>query len=246
MYYFKFLIKILEIIKLILIIYNNKTFIEIIKLKMDSLKNLLALKKGEISSSLDLFMSEFKRVVEDKNKKIIALTLQSKVKLVKLPDIAVLWELKSNNTILKKNLKKVIKIKKENKKLRNLLKESKNSEKNILDTKNMTAFKVIALDLEEKEKILKKKDDYIGECQNKIEKLELNINALSAANDNLKEEISLLHKKNKDLVTLNSLQSETINSLKATLDSKNRSLEDLKDSFMELLNKYNDILIEVC
>ena len=209
---------------------------------MDNLKNLIIDRKKDISSCLDLFMVDVKKIIEEKNNKIIALNSLPKIKPILFSDIDVLLDLKTYNVTLKKIVKNIIKLKKENKKLKASVLES--SEKNIIDTKNMTAFKIIALDLEEKEKLIKNKDDYIKECEYKITKLEENISILSSNNEDLKAEIEILNKKNDDLNSLNSLQTKTIETLKNELKNKSEKIDDLKENFMEILNKYNDILIE--
>ena len=209
---------------------------------MNNLKNLIADKKKDISSCLDLFMLDVKKAIEEKNNKIIALNSLPKFKIILFSNIDILIELKNNNKTFKKIINNIIKIKKENKKLKNSILE--NSEKNIIDTKNMTAFKIIALDLEEKEKLIKKKDDYIKECEYKITKLEENISILNGNNGDLKKEIETLNKKNNDLNNINTLQSRTIETLQNELKSKNEKIDDLKEGFMTILNKYNDILIE--
>ena len=209
---------------------------------MNNLKNLIADKKKDISSCLDLFMLDVKKAIEEKNNKIIALNSLPKFKIILFSNIDILIELKNNNKTFKKIINNIIKIKKENKKLKNSILE--NSEKNIIDTKNMTAFKIIALDLEEKEKLIKKKDDYIKECEYKITKLEENISILNSNNGDLKKEIETLNKKNNDLNNINTLQTRTIETLQNELKSKNEKIDDLKEGFMTILNKYNDILIE--
>lgn len=209
---------------------------------MNNLKNLIADKKKDISSCLDLFMLDVKKAIEEKNNKIIALNSLPKFKIILFSNIDILIELKNNNKTFKKIINNIIKIKKENKKLKNSILE--NSEKNIIDTKNMTAFKIIALDLEEKEKLIKKKDDYIKECEYKITKLEENISILNSNNGDLKKEIETLNKKNNDLNNINTLQTRTIETLQNELKSKNEKIDDLKEGFMIILNKYNDILIE--
>ena len=71
MYYFKNLIKTLDFIKIKTIIFlNNKTFIKIIKIKMDDIKKILLEKKQEINISLDSFMNDVKKNIENKNEKI--------------------------------------------------------------------------------------------------------------------------------------------------------------------------------
>lgn len=209
---------------------------------MNNLKNLIADKKKDISSCLDLFMLDVKKAIEEKNNKIIALNSLPKFKIILFSNIDILIELKNNNKTFKKIINNIIKIKKENKKLKNSILE--NSEKNIIDTKNMTAFKIIALDLEEKEKLIKKKDDYIKECEYKITKLEENISILNGNNEDLKKEIETLNKKNNDLNNINTLQTRTIETLQNELKGKNEKIDDLKEGFMTILNKYNDILIE--
>ena len=213
---------------------------------MDNIKNLLVNKKDDILSSLDLFMLEVKKVVEEKNNKIVSLSVLQKPKFILFYDINELLELNDSNIMLKKILKNFLKLKKENKKLKKTLIDNENSEKNILDTKNMTAFKILALDLEEKEKLIKDKDEYIEKCEYKIEKLEENITILNTNNDGLKNEITKLNGKIEELNGVNFEQSKIINDLKEKLKIKNDAVDELKEYFMEILNKYNDILIEVC
>lgn len=242
MYYFKNLIKTLDFIKIKTIIFlNNKTFIKIIKIKMDDIKKILLEKKQEINISLDSFINDVKKNIDNKNKKIQELA--NKPKIFIFYDIESLRDCKKNNTLLKLFLKNILKLKKDNKKLKRAI--SDNSNKSTINTKDMSAFRLIALELEEKEKILKENSISIIEKDEKITTLENEITLLNNTLNKTKEEINVLTLNNKELNRINDLQLQTITKLENEIKDKVNSVGELKESFLKLMEKYNDILVEV-
>lgn len=242
MYYFKNLIKTLDFIKIKTIIFlNNKTFIKIIKIKMDDIKKILLEKKQEINISLDSFINDVKKNIDNKNKKIQELA--NKPKIFIFYDIESLRDCKKNNTLLKLFLKNILKLKKDNKKLKRAI--SDNSNKSTINTKDMSAFRLIALELEEKEKILKENSISIIEKDEKITTLENEIILLNNTLNKTKEEINVLTLNNKELNRINDLQLQTITKLENEIKDKVNSVGELKESFLKLMEKYNDILVEV-
>lgn len=242
MYYFKNLIKTLDFIKIKTIIFlNNKTFIKIIKIKMDDIKKILLEKKQEINISLDSFINDVKKNIDNKNKKIQELA--NKPKIFIFYDIESLRDCKKNNTLFKLFLKNILKLKKDNKKLKKAI--SDNSNKSTINTKDMSAFRLIALELEEKEKILKENSISIIEKDEKITTLEKEITLLNNTLNKTKEEINVLTLNNKELNRINDLQLQTITKLENEIKDKVNSVGELKESFLKLMEKYNDILLEV-
>lgn len=242
MYYFKNLIKTLDFIKIKTIIFlNNKTFIKIIKIKMDDIKKILLEKKQEINISLDSFMNDVKKNIENKNEKIKETSNKSKIVL--FFDFDSIKEVRKNNKLLKKSLKIILDLKKQNKKLKKTI--NNNSDKNSINTKDMTAFKLIAIELEEKEKELTKYLEIIKEKENTIKILEQNIFDLNNKINNMEKNIENLKIENQEFSKINEIQTKTINVLELDVKNKNKAIGDLKESFIKLLDKYNDILIEV-
>lgn len=242
MYYFKNLIKTLDFIKIKTIIFlNNKTFIKIIKIKMDDIKKILLEKKQEINISLDSFMNDVKKNIENKNEKIKETSNRSRIVL--FFDFDSIKEVRKNNKLLKKSLKIILDLKKQNKKLKKTI--NNNSDKNSINTKDMTAFKLIAIELEEKEKELTKYLETIKEKENTIKILEQNIFDLNNKIDNMEKNIENIKIENQEFSKINEIQTKTINVLELDVKNKNKAIGDLKESFIKLLDKYNDILIEV-
>jgi hypothetical protein len=129
---------------------------------MDDIKKILLSKRGEVSSSLDELASVVKDILKQKNAKILELQSENeelktnntkKTKIKYNISITELLEIKANNRLLKKLFKKEKIIKKQKDKIIKL--ELENAEKNTIDTKEMTAFKLVAIELDEKEKIIK-------------------------------------------------------------------------------------------
>ena len=166
-----------------------------------------------------------------------------KCKIVLLYDIESLKDFRKNNKLFKLLIKNILKIKKDNRKLKKAI--SDNSNKSTINTKDMSAFKLIALELEEKEKMLKEssmalieKDDKIANLENEIVSLNNNLNKLN-------EEINVLSLNNKELSRINDLQIKTITKLENDIKDKVNNINELKEYFLKLMEKYNDILVEV-
>ena len=166
-----------------------------------------------------------------------------KCKIVLLYDIEALKDFKKNNKLFKMFLKNILKLKKDNKKLKKTI--SNNSNKSTINTKDMSAFKLIALELEEKEKMLKESSIAIMEKDEKITNLENEIIILNTDLNKIEEEISVLTLNNKELSRINDLQLKTITKLETEIKDKVNGISELKESFLKLMEKYNDILVEV-
>lgn len=188
--------------------------------------------------------------VTKKNNKLLKKIIKQGIKLKSVPkkpvlfyDINFLKDLKNDNRILKKISKNFIKVENNNKKLKKII--SDNSEKNVIETKNMSAFKIIALELEEKEKIIESNNLALSEKDKKIASLENENNTLNYNYNELKKEFDILKASNEDLKKLNDIQIQTIYNLEKDSKNRDKNISELKESFIELLNKYNDILVEV-
>ncbi|MBR2141262.1 MAG: hypothetical protein IJ853_02800 [Rickettsiales bacterium] len=216
---------------------------------MDNIKVLLSSKRQEISNSIDVLVKFFKSVVREKDDKINVLLEENKSlrraknKVKKTINVGELKADKLNNRLLKKIIKKEIKISKQKNEIKKL--QTETTEKNTIDTKNMTAFKVVALELEEKEKIIENNNSDIAMLRGKISELTTNIDDFTKKNEELINTVKILEEKNKKLDEVNNSQLKTIETITAELDDKKNKINVLKTSFIDILNDYNDILLRV-
>jgi chromosome segregation ATPase len=227
---------------------------------MEEFKNFLLLKKAEVDEVTGGLLSTVSGLIMQKNNKIILLNdkiseLEKKneeqnkaidnnlfKKVIKLSS-ADLLKIKVNNKLLKKILKKELKIKNLKKIIIKL--QKKNSKTNVINTKEMSAFKLIAIELDDKEKIIKENKIKINNLESEKDNLNKNINLYLSEIDDLKNKILLLDRENKQLTNTNNSQLQTIGTLTEELQNKNKKIMDLKDSFIEILDSYNDILEQV-
>jgi chromosome segregation ATPase len=227
---------------------------------MEEFKKFLSLKRTEITEITDGLVSALKDLVMQKNNKILLLnnkineleeknkkqnkTIDSNLfrKILKLnnPD---LLKVRINNKLFKKILKKELKIKNLRKIIEKL--RDKNSKTSVINTKEMTAFKLIAVELDEKEKIIKNNNVTIDNLKNEKNSLNKNIDIYLDEIEELKNKINTLNNENRKLTTSNDSQLQTIGALTDELQNKNKKIMDLKDSFIEILDNYNNILEQV-
>ncbi len=233
---------------------------------MDSVKNLLFDKKNEINASFDSLLSTVKSIMDRKNKEIFSLkkeieiltskkindnNIKNKIFISKIIFNELLIS-KNNNKLFKKTIKAEIKSNKVKIKYNDKINQIKseyneklNSNENKINTKDMTAFKIIAMELEEKEKINKDCFTTIDKLKIENKNLKNNIEAFTKENEVLKNKIIILNEKNLNLVNLNKSQLNTIETLTKEMKNKSEKISDLKNYFLEILDNYNNIIQEM-
>lgn len=221
---------------------------------MDNFKSLLFNKKNEINNSLEMFLSIVKEIISKKNNEILSLkkninkidenkkinVFNKKLlkQLIKV-NIDKLQDNKSNNKYLKKIIKKELKIKNLNKTIKNIQNQG------FINPKNMEAFKIVAIELEEKEKIINSNKSIINNLELENKNLNNKINLNIKEFENFRKKIDYLNNENTNLNDYNKLQSNTIETLTKELQNKNSKIKDLKNYFIEILDNYNDIIQQV-
>ncbi|MDR2777652.1 MAG: hypothetical protein LBB24_02700 [Rickettsiales bacterium] len=225
---------------------------------IDSLKTLLGDQKSLIISSLNSLSETIRDVLLQKNKKIHLLSLEngklqdrftSELLLVRknfLNIISVLEELqssKNNNRLFKILLKKELGIRNLRKNIREIKREAEG--RGTLNSRDMTAFKIIALELEEKERVIKEDKVAIEALENDRKGLVLDKKNIERLNSSMSSDLELLRKKNGDLENINMAQLNTIETLSREMQSKNEKIIELKNQFIQLLDNYNDILQKI-
>ena len=222
---------------------------------MEKLDKFLLDEKILIFDSLDKLLKVASGIVVQKNNKILAINNEkyllgeqirnlSEIKSVKkLPSVSELISLRKNNRLSRKLLKKELKIKKLKSDIIKIKEESES--KDFIDAREMTAFKVIAKELEEKEVTIRNNSLT-------IEKLDKEKQLLSQDLENSKNNTNMLEKKllslenrNQELEEINSYQLTTIKTLTNELKTKNEKIMELKEYFLKILDSYNDILQKV-
>lgn len=148
-----------------------------------------------------------------------------------------------NNCFLKKILKKEIIIKKQRKEIMNLKTET--SQKSIIDTKDMTAFKLVAIELDEKEKVIKNNIMNINNLEKEIENLNNIISNYERKIEDFELKVKKVEDENIKLQEYNNLQQKTIETITTELNNKKNKIEELRDYYMDILNDYNDILLRI-
>ena len=215
---------------------------------MDSVKNLLSVKRKEIATSLDVVVVFFKELLKKKDDKINALLEENRsIKKYKggvknLLNVGELRIFKKNNKLLKKNLKKEIKIKKQKEEIEKL---KVDLTKNIINPKDTYAFNIIALELDEKEKIIEQNKKDMDLLHNNAEKMKTDIFNLTKKNEELLKNLENIKIKNEKLEESNNLQLKTIEALTLELNDKKGKINELKTDFIDILNDYNDILLRL-
>ncbi|MDR1498676.1 MAG: hypothetical protein LBS34_00105 [Rickettsiales bacterium] len=220
---------------------------------MSEIGSVLQSKKVVVDDSIDRLLGTIQGIIVQKNNKILSLNgeinrlneegqRKSKVSSVIIPKNMVsasvneLLVIKKNNKLLRRLVKKELKLNE----LKQITVKSqiKGDEIDTINIKEMAAFKLIATELEEKEKviennkiIIKNKDDENQEYGKKLKELYSRMEELS--------------RENKKLTDSNGLQLSTIETLTTEMQNKNRKIAELKAYFLEILDDYNDILQQV-
>ncbi len=224
---------------------------------MDSVKNLLFDKRNEINTLFDKLLSVVKDIIDRKNKQIFLLkkeidtlnakkindnNLKNKINIFKITT-GKMYIFKNNNKLLKKAIEAEIRsneVKIEYNKKINQIKteydEKLTNDENKINTKDMTAFKIIAMELEEKEKINKNCFITIDELKNENKNLKNNVELFSKENKFLKNRIGVLDNKNLSLLNLTKTQANKIENLTKEAKDKDKKISKLKNYF--LINFY--------
>ncbi|MDR2077366.1 MAG: hypothetical protein LBP39_00160 [Rickettsiales bacterium] len=211
--------------------------------------------KLEIFKSLDSLAKTAKDIISQKNKKIHVLDaeninlhekLNNETKILKknsirlIPTTDELYSIRKNRKLSKALLNKEISLKNLKKNIIEIKKE--NDSKNIINSREMTAFKIIALELEEKEKIIKDNHILLETMENDKKNLTREKREMEKINSDLASNLEFLKTKNNNLENANITQLKTIETLSKELQSKGEKIVDLKNQFIQLLDNYNDIL----
>lgn len=222
---------------------------------MEKLNDFLLDRKKLIFDLLDKLSKTASDIIIQKNNKILTINnekyrldeqieaLKKTKKARKIPDINDLFLSKKNNNLFKKLIKKELKIRK----LRNdILKIKDESESNdFKDVREMTAFKVIARELEEKENIIRNNSLTIEKLDKEKQSLQQEL-ATSKNNESmLEKKLQNLEIKNRELEDNSDYQLSTIRTLTNEKKTKNEKIMELKEYFLEILDSYNDILQKV-
>jgi chromosome segregation ATPase len=222
---------------------------------MDNVELLLSDQKLEIFKSLDSLAKTAKDIISQKNKKIHVLDaeninlhekLNNETKILKknsirlIPTTDELYSIRKNRKLSKALLNKEISLKNLKKNIIEIKKE--NDSKNIINSREMTAFKIIALELEEKEKIIKDNHILLETMENDKKNLTREKREMEKINSDLASNLEFLKTKNNNLENANITQLKTIETLSKELQSKGEKIVDLKNQFIQLLDNYNDIL----
>jgi hypothetical protein len=221
---------------------------------MDNLKNTLDEQKTVIINSLDSLSQIAREVVQQKNKKIYLLASENNDLRGKITALgrgaahiaAALGELRSlrgTNRLLRVLLKKESTILNLRKNIREIRKESE--EKGTISGKDMTAFRIIALELEDREKMLRDSRILVESLENDRRTLALEKKNADLLNSSLTADLEASRKKNSDLESSSLTQLNTIETLSRELQGKNERVIELKDQFLRLLDSYNDILQKI-
>lgn len=213
---------------------------------MDEIREILKIKKGDISGSLDKLVQSVSDILTQKNNRIYDLqnrvdylenTTTKQININNTIDINELKESKINNILIKKLIKKIIIINKQKHTIKKLQTKSNTIDTSI-NTKDLSAFKIIALELDEKEKIIKENLTTINNLTDKINKYEKENKELNIAVENLKNKTDKLEEVNK-------LQNKTIEAITNELSDKKNKINELREYFVDIMNDYNDILLRV-
>ncbi|MDR3079149.1 MAG: hypothetical protein LBU15_03865 [Rickettsiales bacterium] len=221
---------------------------------IDNLRVLLEEQKSVIINSLDSLATVAREVVQQKNRKIYQLGGENSGLRERLGAlgkgvlriVSVLEELRGlrkNNKLLRVLLKKELNMENLRKNIRELRRESEEGGR--ISGKDMTAFKIIALELEEKEKTLRDSRTLLDSLENDKKDLMAEKRALETQNSSLVTDLEALRKRNGDLETISMAQLATIEALTREIQSKNEKVLELKEYFIQLLDNYNDILQKI-
>lgn len=218
---------------------------------MEDLDTFLSGQKLVILNSLDKLSKTAANIIVQKNNKILSLNtknsllnedIKSKFKknIKSITSAKELYLIKENNNLIKKLIRKERKNKELKKNILEIQREVNN--KSFINTKDMTAFKIVALELEEKEKIIGSNKILIGKLENDNKSLLSELEKVKVEKLELENRIGYLENKNKDIENVNNLQINTIETITKELQNKNEKTMELKNYFMEILDNFNDLL----
>lgn len=226
---------------------------------MGDFNTFLAEQKATVLDSLDRLAKTASNIIVQKNNRILELNEKntqltqlneekSNVISGKLVDfrgkIRELRILRKNNTLERKLLEEKQKNRELKKKVHELKEEldEQVNNRNYLDPKDMTAFKIVALELEEKEKELEDSRIIHANLEKEKENLQQKIDRIMAIKVDLESKIATLENKNRSLENLGESQRSTIETIGRELRIKNEKIIELKSYFMDILNSYNDLM----
>ena len=213
---------------------------------MDEIQKILKVKKGDISSSLDRLTQVVSEILTQKNNRIYDLqnridylenTTTKQITINNTININELKESRVNNILIKKIIKKILVINKQKHTIKKLQTKNNTIDTSI-NTKDLSAFKIIALELDEKEKTIKDNLVLINNLTEKSNKYEKENKELNIIIENLKNKADKLEEVNK-------LQNKTIETITDELSNKNEKVNELKEYFVDIVNDYNDILLGI-
>ena len=214
---------------------------------MDEIQKILRGKKGDISSSLDKLTQVVSEILTQKNNKIYDLqnridylenTTAKQITINNTINTNELKECRVNNILIKKLIKKIILINKQKHTIKKLQTKQNTTLDTSINTKDLSAFKIIALELDEKEKIIKDNLVLINNLTEKSNKYEKENRESNIVIENLKN-------KSDKLEEVNKLQRKTIETITDELNEKKEKINELKECFVDIVNDYNDILLEI-
>ena len=214
---------------------------------MDEIQKILRGKKGDISSSLDKLTQVVSEILTQKNNKIYDLqnridylenTTAKQITINNTINTNELKEYRVNNILIKKLIKKIILINKQKHTIKKLQTKQNTTLDTSINTKDLSAFKIIALELDEKEKIIKDNLVLINNLTEKSNKYEKENKESNIVIENLKN-------KSDKLEEVNKLQRKTIETITDELNDKKEKINELKEYFVDIVNDYNDILLGI-
>lgn len=222
---------------------------------MEKLDKFLLDGKILIFDSLDKLLKVASDIVVQKNNKILTINNEKyllneqienlkEIKIIKkLPSVIELISIRKNNKLSKKLLKKELKIKKLKNDIIKIKEESES--KDLIDAREMTAFKVIARELEEKETMARNNSLTIEKLDREKQSLLQELESSKNNTNMLEKKLLNLENRNQELEEINSYQLTAIKTLTNELKTKNEKIMELKECFLKILDSYNDILQKV-
>ena len=191
----------------------------------EEINNFLLEKKSLIFDSLDKLSKTASDIIVQKNNRILVINNEKhdlNKKIESLESIKVSRKLPNINELLF--------IRKNNKLCKKLIKKE---------------IKVIARELEEKEKIIRNNNITIEKFDKERQLLLQEVENNRDSKNILEGKLSKLEIRNKELEEINNYQLNTIKTITNELKNKNEKIMELKDYFIQILDSYNDILQKV-
>jgi chromosome segregation ATPase len=225
---------------------------------MDYVKYLLEEEKTGVFSALENLQGIAQNLLQQKNKKIHLLSSENdelREQLNKLREkfcrsqsssgaIVKVLRIKWHNNYLRRALiAKEISLQQLKKNL--MVVEEENKDKNLLNTREMTAFKVIALELEEKEKLANNYRVALETTEADKRNLLRENKELEKINFQWADNCENLKVKSHNLENTCSSQLNTIEAISRELQNKNEKVVELKHQFLDLVDSYNNLLQEI-